>query len=677
MRKRRVAATDAADMVTSREWAKRFFSTAADVPISFRLDGKEIQGIPADWSPAVSRHRIDANIVQTAFNGHDVRTGLAIRVECTQYLDYPVVEWAAWLTNTADRPTPIISDILALSSAFEGGSPVLWHCNGDFSNVAGYTEEQTPLAAGLALRFAPTDGRPCNRAWPYYRLAFGGCGMTLAIGWPGQWSATFTRTAEGVHIAAGQELTHLRLMPGETVRTPRITLMAWAGDSDCAVNLWRRWYRDHLLPRPDGRPLQPLVAGLGADEGEEHTGVSEDNQLRYMERWFKQDIPVDVWWMDAGWYSCRDEQGVNRWKHVGTWTPDPVRFPNGLKPVSAAAAAHGAKLLIWFEPERVHVTSQIYAEHPEWTLATQHPDPWIAPGESALWIDGSRLLDLGNPACRRWVTEHLCASIREHGIKIYRQDFNINPLSYWRENDVADRQGMRENLHVQGYLQLWDDLLARNPGLWIDSCASGGRRNDLETLRRSVPLHYSDYGYGHNPVKSAFHHVLFQWMPYFKDGTLSWDLGDKVAPGQVVDSYSFHCGLAPMIFPAIDIRKDGYDFALLRKMLGIWRRAAELMVNGDYYLLAPAHRTPDKWVAWQFDCPEAGRGFVQGIRHPACPEETLVVHPRAVCPEAVYVFENSETGETRELAGSAVLANGFTFALPKRQGAIWFYHERV
>ncbi len=66
----------------------------------------------------------------------------------------------------------------------------------------------------------------------------------------------------------------------------------------------------------------------------------------------------------------------------------------------------------------------------------------------------------------------MCASlIKDNGIKIYRQDLNFEPLEYWRKNEAEDRQGINENLHVQGYLKYWDDLLARNPGLWIDSCA--------------------------------------------------------------------------------------------------------------------------------------------------------------------------------------------------------------
>ena len=73
-------------------------------------------------------------------------------------------------------------------------------------------------------------------------------------------------------------------------------------------------------------------------------------------------------------------------------------------------------------------------------------------------------------------------------------------LPIWIRNEAEDRIGAIENLHVQGYLKFWDELILRNPGLWIDSCASGGRRNDLETMRRAVPLHYTDMGYGEHQL---------------------------------------------------------------------------------------------------------------------------------------------------------------------------------
>lgn len=163
--------TRAEDMSRSRMWTSHFFSSPANLPISFALDGKAVVGIPDDWRPVSRRRRVDANIIETVFEGREAMTGLNLRVECAEFLDYPVVEWVAWFTNTAGRPTPIISDILALDGSFEGSSATLEHSNGDFYSAEGYTPEQSRLCADVALRFAPRGGRPCDRAFPYYRMS--------------------------------------------------------------------------------------------------------------------------------------------------------------------------------------------------------------------------------------------------------------------------------------------------------------------------------------------------------------------------------------------------------------------------------------------------------------------------------------------------------------------------
>lgn len=655
----------AQDMVRSRSWVGRFFADAASLPISFTLDGKRIKGIPSAWQPTVNRRRIDANLIETVFEGKDPLSGLQVRVESTEYLDYPVIEWVVWLTNQSDQPTPILQDLLALDGTFQGSSPALTHNNGDFYSEEGYTTQDTLLESGVALRFAPNGGRSCDGAFPYHRLTFAEGGLSIATGWPAQWAATFQAESRGgldeVHVRIGQELTHLRLLPGERIRTPRMTLLSWAGDASRAVNLWRRWYLAHILPRPNGQPLKPLLACAGTDEGEEFTAATEANQIRFMDKFKAHGIDFDVWWIDAGWYPCRNQAGERRWWRTGSWETDAERFPNGLKPVSDHATKNGADLLVWFEPERVQPGTWLDLERPEWLLQIAEND--------------NKLLNLGNAECRQWLTDHYCQLIQDNGIKIYRQDHNFPPLQFWRKNEADDRQGINENLHVQGYLQLWDDLLARNPGLWIDSCASGGRRNDLETLRRSVPLHYTDYGYGEHPVKLAFHRTLYEWMPYFKETTLSWDLEGKGRFDYLVDSYSYHCGMGPLLGLGLDIRRDDYDYALAAKLLTIWRKAADLMLFGDYYPHTPPQRSVDSWVAHQFDRPESGNGLLQAIRLPAAPQEMLTIYPQAIDPTANYCFENLETGESVELAGSKLGEIGFTFALPARSGAIWFYQK--
>ena len=52
----------------------------------------------------------------------------------------------------------------------------------------------------------------------------------------------------------------------------------------------------------------------------------------------------------------------------------------------------------------------------------------------------------------------------------------------------------------------------------IDSCSSGGHRNDLETMRRSVPFLRSDYIF--DPVANqCMSYGLALWLPYNGTGT--------------------------------------------------------------------------------------------------------------------------------------------------------------
>jgi alpha-galactosidase len=671
-----------ADHERTRAWTDHLLGKPWQLPVSFQYGGVPVRGIPREWSPT-SRPRVASPaVLEKVYEGRDPSTGLGVRVEVVRYKDFPVIEWTAWFTNHSGNPTPVIQDLLGLDATFPGDAPTVQHGNGDFYSSAGYSWETTPLQGREPLELSPSGGRPCDGAFPYFRLVFDGGGLTLAVGWPGQWAARFSSGEGGVTVQAGQERTSLRLLPGETVRTPRITLMGWEGSPARAVNLWRRWYREYVMPRPGGMRMRPLLSVAATDEGEEFTGATEGNQLEYQRRFAAQGVEYDVWWIDAGWYPCRDDDGTRRWTITGTWKPDPERFPSGLAPVGKGAAALGARLLLWFEPERVVPGTELWDQHPQWVL--KRPSTGRQEGKASRRAL-SGLLDLSNEECRSWLTELVSGMITEYGIGIYRQDFNFAPLEFWRSHDTADRQGVTENLHVQGYLAFWDSLLERHPHLLIDSCASGGRRNDLETMRRAVPLHYTDYGYGEHATKLDFHRTMFEWLPYFRETTQSWDLADARKSGLDAtenDSFAFHCAIVPMLTPAHDIRSPAGDLSTIHRMTGIWRRAAEIVVEGDYYALTPPGRSDTDWVAWQFNRPPdlAGRaapdGFVQGIRLAQCAEPTLRVTLKGLRMDALYLLENAETGERREVKGASLAQDGLALDTPRRSGSIWFYQEQ-
>lgn len=136
---------------------------------------------------------------------------------------------------------------------------------------------------------------------------------------------------------------------GESIRTPRMTALFWGGDATRAVNMWRRWYLSHILPKPNGQPMQPHVACAASDEGEEFTAATEENQIRFMDSFRQQGIDFDVWWIDTGCIPAITTRAFAAGPSPALGSRTPNAFPDRLKPISDHAARNNADLLLWFE----------------------------------------------------------------------------------------------------------------------------------------------------------------------------------------------------------------------------------------------------------------------------------------------------------------------------------------
>jgi len=621
-------------------------------PLSFSYGGGPSSELLAAWDRKDVREKIDDARTRHTITWTDNRTGLAVRCVAVEYHDFPTVEWTIHFRNAGKKDTPILADIQALDTSLSRGPTgefLLHHHVGSIATMDDYRPLRTPLRAGEKRRFAPSSGRGSDGVWPYFNIESPGGGAIVAVGWPGQWAATFHRdAATGLHIRAGQERTHFKLLPGEETRTPLIAVQFYRGDWLRAQNVWRRWMLAHNLPRlADGKVPAPLMPAASSNQCHEMQNANEANQKRFIDGYLDHGVRIDFWWMDAGWYV----NGTS-WPRVGTWEVDRKRFPNGLRAVSDHAHKHGVRTLVWFEPERVTPGTWLYEKHPEWLLGA----------------DGAqKLLNLGNEKARQWLTDHVDKLMADEGIDIYRQDCNFNLLGYWRAHDKPDRQGITEIRHVTGYLAYWDELRRRRPGLLIDTCASGGRRNDLETLRRSVPLHKSDMEYPNLTAKQTQLYGLAMWVPYF---------GAPVYPADRVDTYGFRSGIAPMTGLGYDTRRDDYDYALLRKLVAEWKRVVPNFY-GDYWPLTPWRAEPDVWMAWQFDRPEVGEGVVQAFRRPKSPYESARFALRGLDPSAFYEVRNIDIGAASRLTGRELMDKGLLVTIRARPGAAIILYKRL
>ncbi|MCY3022555.1 MAG: alpha-galactosidase, partial [Planctomycetota bacterium] len=446
--------------------------SSTEPPFSFAYGGTPSANLLKIWQRTFEKKESGDRTEHTVC-WTDAATGLRVTAVVATFKRYPAVDWVLHFENKGAADTPIIENIQALDVQLNTGQPdraaVLHQIAGDNCSAGSFRPADTKVEAGKTIRLAPVGGRSSNGTFPFFNFAAGDQGIIAAIGWSGQWAASIERSPDGpTRLRAGMGRTRLLLHPGERIRSPRILLLPWKGDLTAAHNRFRRLMLFHYVPKQDGKPVLLPTFLQGYDRYNGHpTWPTEAGQINAAR--IARDIGCEFLWLDAAWFPGGFPNGV------GSWVAN-NKFPNGLKPVSDACHQMGLKFIVWFEPERVARGSQIAKEHPEFVHGGA----------------GGGLFKLDDPAARRWLTDLLLKRIEEYGLDWYRNDFNMDPLENWRKADAPDRQGMTEIRYIEGLYEMWDELIARRPGLVVDNCASGGRRIDLEMCMRSVPLWQSD-----------------------------------------------------------------------------------------------------------------------------------------------------------------------------------------
>ncbi len=621
---------------------------AAGTPFSFRYGSAASASFLRDWPRTVEASETPSRHLWQV-QWQDPKTLLRLTASVTAFKRYPAVEWVLEFENAGAGDTALLEDIQPLDAQLRTGyirKPVRLHqLVGDLCGERSFLPTETEVEPGKPLVLASEGGRSSNGAFPFFNLQYGDEGMLTAIGWSGQWRAALERSGAGpTTLRAGMEKTSLRLRPSEKIRTPRILVLPWKGDRLEAHNRFRRLQLFEYAPRQNGRPIRVPIAlqcfdryvGARPDWGTEACQLQAAKGAR--------DVGCDAHWLDAAWFEGGFPNGV------GNWYCPPQRFPQGLKPLSESCHQMGLKLIVWFEPERVAAGSQIAREHPEYVFG----------GEKG------GLFKLSDRSARRWLTELLSQRITEFGVDTYRNDFNIDPLSFWRQADAPDRQGITEIRYVEGHYALWDDLLKRHPGLSIDNCASGGRRIDLETCKRSVPLWHSDTGCspGHADWNQTQSYGLNLYVPLFAG--CAW----------TPNAYDTRSAATAGIICQFAFLDAGFSAEAARAALAEVKQNQKFWY-GDFYPLSPCTLGSGALIAYQFHRSDLDSGVVLAFRRADCPYPVLQASLRALRPAATYRVEFSDDSRTktqRDLLGNELMAE-FELRLPTRGSSLLLrYH---
>lgn len=668
------------EMTVSKQWiAENLASEVPLPPFSFKYGGQPSADLLNGWQIDCTQKNLDENRTEHTLEFTDPNTGLEVRSEAIFYSDFPAVEWVLYLKNNGTSDTPILENILPLDVRMlaSNGNPVLHYSKGALCCLDDFAPVEEILEPEVQVHLQPGGGRSSSEILPFFNFDFGQAGVVLGIGWTGEWAATFSRQSENyLQIQAGMALTHLRLHPGEVIRTPRILMLFWQGDRIRGNNMLRRFILKYHRPRPNGKPLTlPIIlSGWGGTAASEH--------LKNIQRIIEHDLPIECYWIDAEWFG----EG-SWWNQPGNWPVKQDLYPHGFRPISETLHQSGRQFLLWVEPQRVCKDTPWYQfkERENWLLELGNGEDsykqwktggWPFPHEDSRWIicesrrsqmnPDELLFNLGNPDARRFLTDFIAQRIDEFGLDWYREDANIAPLEYWRHTDKPDRQGITEIRYVEGIYNFWDELLQRYPHLMIDNCASGGRRIDLESISRSTALHRTDWA--RDSIHAQCHsYGLFHWVPLHMAAR-----GAALKKGNEYEIRSvMTAGLMTRLWDEGDGEMAHDAKRLLEQYLSIQK-----FYYGDYYPLTPYSQDNTVWLAWQFDCPEDGEGMVQAFRREESVYESAQFKLRGLSPDANYIVRNIDSCGSEEITGRVLMEKGLVVNIPGQPGAVVITYKK-
>jgi alpha-galactosidase len=316
-------------------------------------------------------------------------------------------------------------------------------------------------------------------------------------------------------------------------------------------------------------------------------------------------------------------EGVGNWQLNSTAVVNTSSFPDGLKPISDAAHAANLSFVLWFEPERVTLmgkgtkwNSPTYIEehHPEWLA----PDTNGSAGGDLLTWPHSALFDLSQDDAKLYAQQCAENAVDAYGLDCYRVDFNLipGPLPSWRAADAAKhwQPGTTEAKYIENLYSYWDAMVAsshmRGKDLYIDACASGGRRIDIEMLSRGVIQWRSDYG-NPDPVAHQVHTMgLVNFAPFSSGPVFDIDpyhWRSSGAAGKVITwgPIFFRHLLAPENATRLAMAKAAVEES---KSLRMWTEV------GDYYNITEVSLEDESWAGYQFHSEAADAGFAYIFR---------------------------------------------------------------
>ncbi|KAF2012798.1 glycoside hydrolase family 36 protein [Aaosphaeria arxii CBS 175.79] len=450
----------------------------------------------------------------------------------------------------------------------------------------------------------------------------------------GSFEATTEKFSNGfLRVLLGLNSLHasLPLQPGEKFVSPEAVAVYSANGVGGMSQSFHDLYRNHLSRSNYTHEYRPVL--LNSWEGLSFN-INETALVKLSGE--AEELGIELFVNDDGWFGVEYPRN-NDSLGLGDWTPNPAKFPNGLKPYvdrvnnytianTSQLAGEPLRFGLWVEPEMVNVNSTLYNEHPDWVLHA---------GKHARSLTRNQLiLNLSMPVVQDFIIDTVSGILDSANIQYIKWDNN---------------RGIHETSHpsddynyMLGIYRVIDNLTTRYPDVLWEGCASGGARFDAGLLHY-WPQHWT------SDNTDAAERLTIQLgtslvYPPSAMGCHVSAVPNGITGRNISIEYRAHvalmCGSFGFELNPEELSAEERD--AIPSIMQEAKRINPIVISGDFYRLAIPDET--NWPAVQFISKDASEAFVLAFQQkstikPAPPPLRL----RGLDPKARY-FNDYDNG---------------------------------
>lgn len=307
------------------------------------------------------------------------------------------------------------------------------------------------------------------------------------VAWSGNTKITVEKDAmEQVRVTGGISDDDFAwvLKPAEEFSTPDFVFGFVSDGYNSASQMLQNYVQNSRVPSKwKDRPSPIIYNGWTCFQFD----IDESKLMNVAEKAAK--IGAEFFVVDDGWMENRNDSSGG----LGDWKVDKNKFPNGFAPLINHVNGLGMKFGLWIEPEMVTRDSELFKKHPEWIMRF----PTREYEESRQQLN----LNLAIDDVKDYIMSVLDELLNNNNIEYLKWDMNRYISQPYFPEAPSGEQKMVWVRYVKNLYEIFRHIKTAYPDLFFENCASGGLRADIETLKYSDRINYSD---NHDPVDSLY-----------------------------------------------------------------------------------------------------------------------------------------------------------------------------